>query len=85
MKSLKNIDGLKGEGYSLKSDKDGVLIEGNSTQGTFYGMQTLIQLLPVGKSKQSKNCFSNGKRRTSFCLQRLDAGCKSSFFSGFIR
>ncbi|TDE44825.1 beta-N-acetylhexosaminidase [Flavobacterium rhamnosiphilum] len=52
--SLKNIDGLKGEGYTLKSDKEGVLIEGNSNQGTFYGMQTLIQLLPVGKSKSLK-------------------------------
>lgn len=50
LKSIQNIDGLKGEGYSLKSDKDGVLIEGNSNQGTFYGMQTLIQLLPTEKS-----------------------------------
>ena len=50
LKSLQNIDGIKGEGYSLKSDKDGVLIEGNSNQGTFYGMQTLIQLLPTEKS-----------------------------------
>lgn len=50
LKSIQNIDGLKGEGYSLKSNKDGVLIEGNSNQGTFYGMQTLIQLLPTEKS-----------------------------------
>jgi hexosaminidase len=47
LKSYKNIDGLKGEGYSLTSDINGVLIEGNSSQGTFYGIQTLIQLLPT--------------------------------------
>ncbi|MFH6998532.1 beta-N-acetylhexosaminidase [Flavobacterium sp. FlaQc-57] len=48
--SLKNIAGLKGEGYSLVSDKNGVEIIGNSAIGTFYGMQTLIQLLPAEKS-----------------------------------
>lgn len=48
--SLKNIAGLKGEGYSLISDKNGVEIIGNSAIGTFYGMQTLIQLLPAEKS-----------------------------------
>lgn len=48
--SQKNIEGLKGEGYSFKSDKNGVEINGNSPMGTFYGMQTLIQLLPVAKS-----------------------------------
>jgi hexosaminidase len=52
LKSLQSIDGLKAEGYSLKSDYDGVLIEGNSSQGTFYGMQTLIQLLPTTKNKR---------------------------------
>jgi hexosaminidase len=54
LKSLQSIDGLKAEGYSLKSDYDGVLIEGNSSQGTFYGMQTLIQLLPTAKSNSLK-------------------------------
>jgi len=48
--SKKNISGLKAEGYALKSDKNGVEITGNSAIGTFYGMQTLIQLLPVEKS-----------------------------------
>ena len=52
--SLKDIKGLKAEGYSLKSDSKGVVIEGNSDIGTFYGMQTLIQLLPIEKSKTLK-------------------------------
>ena len=50
LKSAQNVKGLKREGYSLKSGAKGVLIKGNSAQGTFYGMQTLIQLLPVAKS-----------------------------------
>ncbi|MBF4465048.1 beta-N-acetylhexosaminidase [Flavobacterium sp. LC2016-12] len=49
--SQKNIKGLKSEGYTFKSDKNGVEITGNAAVGTFYGMQTLIQLLPVEKSK----------------------------------
>jgi len=35
------------EGYSLNVTKNGVTINGNSYSGTFYGMQTLIQLLPT--------------------------------------
>lgn len=49
--SQKNNVGLKREGYTFKSDKNGIEINGNSPMGTFYGMQTLIQLLPVEKSK----------------------------------
>lgn len=37
------------EGYSLKVAKDRVDINGNDGAGTFYGIQTLIQLLPVEK------------------------------------
>lgn len=50
LKSGKHAEGLKSEGYSLKSGDKGVVINGNSPIGTFYGMQTLIQLLPVEKS-----------------------------------
>lgn len=39
------------EGYSLRTTKDGITISGNSYAGTFYGMQTLIQLLPVDNVK----------------------------------
>ena len=51
LSSQKNFEGLKSEGYTFKSDKNGVEITGNAAIGTFYGMQTLIQLLPVKKSK----------------------------------
>jgi hexosaminidase len=39
------------EGYLLNVTKDGVTINGNSYAGTFYGMETLIQLLPVENYK----------------------------------
>ncbi|KAA2240156.1 family 20 glycosylhydrolase [Chitinophaga agrisoli] len=37
------------EGYTLKVNKDRIDINGNDGNGTFYGIQTLIQLLPVEK------------------------------------
>lgn len=40
-----------GSRYSLQVKPAGVEIEGDSYQGTFYGLQTLIQLLPVTKSQ----------------------------------
>ncbi len=36
--------------YSLKISKGGVTIEGDTYAGTFYGLQTLMQLLPVSKA-----------------------------------
>ena len=33
--------------YTLQVKTTGIDIEGDSYRGTFYGMQTLIQLLPV--------------------------------------
>ncbi|WP_242923246.1 glycoside hydrolase family 20 protein [Pontibacter liquoris] len=38
------------DGYTLTATKDGVTIEGDTYAGTFYGLQSLIQLLPVEKS-----------------------------------
>jgi hexosaminidase len=38
------------ETYALKVSKDHITINGDDAAGTFYGMQTLIQLLPVQKA-----------------------------------
>jgi hexosaminidase len=35
------------DAYTLNVDKDGITIEGDTYAGTFYGLQSLIQLLPV--------------------------------------
>ncbi len=46
--------GKSGDGYSLQITGKGVLIDGETYPGTFYGIQSLIQLLPVsGKKGQS--------------------------------
>ena len=45
------------EGYSLVSGTNGVVITANETAGLFYGMQTLLQLLP--KEIESKTAVSN--------------------------
>lgn len=85
LKSLQNIDGIKGEGYSLKSDKDGVLIEGNSNQGTFYGMQTLIQLLPTEKSNSLTIASVQVKDEPRFAYRGSMLDVSRHFFPGFIR
>ena len=44
-------DTTNAEGYTLTADHNHITIKGNSGAGTFYGVQTLIQLLPVEKAR----------------------------------
>ncbi|MDR2628181.1 MAG: family 20 glycosylhydrolase [Dysgonamonadaceae bacterium] len=39
------------EGYKLAIDKNGIKITSSAEQGIFYGLQTLLQLIPEGKEK----------------------------------
>jgi len=39
-------DGRNPEAYTLVTSKNGIVIRGNSARGLFYGIQTLLQLLP---------------------------------------
>ncbi|MBA4275946.1 beta-N-acetylhexosaminidase [Flavobacterium sp.] len=75
-KSFNNIGGVKGDGYSLKSDNKRIVIEGNSPTGTFYGMQTLIQLLPLEKSNNLKIALVDVKDEPRFAYRgsMLDVG-----------
>ena len=43
------------DAYNLGVTKDGVTIEGDTYTGTFYGIQTLIQLLPTNNKPQTTN------------------------------
>ncbi len=43
------------DAYSLTVTKDGVSIDGDTYAGTFYGMQTLIQLLPVADQSSANH------------------------------
>ena len=52
LRTAKSADGSR-DGYSLRVTGDGVLIEGSTHPGTFYGIQSLIQLLPVTGGKGS--------------------------------
>lgn len=45
---------LGDEGYTLTTTKDGVSVTGKSAQGLFYGMQSLLQLLPAEIESRSK-------------------------------
>jgi hexosaminidase len=80
LESLKNSTGLKGEGYSLISDKNGVQITGNSAIGTFYGMQTLIQLLPVEKSNSLAIALVNVKDEPRFAYRGAMLDVARHFF-----
>jgi len=44
-------EGLTASAYKFQSGSSGIQILGNSALGSFYGMQTLIQLLPLEKGK----------------------------------
>ena len=45
----------KEERYTLAVTPQSITIAGNSYQGTFYGMQTLLQLLPVEPQTKLNN------------------------------
>jgi hexosaminidase len=45
-------DTTNAEGYTLTVEKDRIDIKGNSGSGVFYGVQTLIQLLPLERGSK---------------------------------
>jgi hexosaminidase len=54
LQTRKFIQAPEKDSYELQSDKTGVRIEGDSYAGTFYGVQTLIQLLPTTRTNSLK-------------------------------
>ena len=47
--NYERLDNAIAGAYNLTADKEGVYIAGDNEEGVFYGIQTLIQLLPVAK------------------------------------
>lgn len=45
--NFERLDGAYPGAYNLKVDKSGIYIAGDNEEGVFYGIQSLIQLLPV--------------------------------------
>src|SRR5688572_4944675 len=64
--------------YQLTCDANGVTINGDTYSGTFYGVQTLIQLLPLKKDKsllvRIPQCRVEDQPRFSYRGLHLDVG-----------
>ncbi len=67
-------------GYYFHSDKNRVLIEGKDAPGTFYGIQTLIQLLPTTPSKSLDIARVQIKDYPRFGYRGMMLDCGRHFF-----
>ena len=67
--------------YEMNVDKDKVYIGGNDEQGVFYGIQTLIQLLPPEKSNSLALQQCNILDSPRFAYRGLHLDCGRHFFS----
>jgi hexosaminidase len=54
------------EGYELKVDTNGIFITGETGAAVFYGIQTLIQLLPIEKNTIARIPFVSVNDRPRF-------------------
>ncbi len=72
------------EGYNLISDESGVVITGQSTDGVFYGIQTLLQLLPLEGRPLVPALEISDEPRFSWRGMHLDV-CRHFFEVDFIK
>ncbi len=73
----KSIEGA----YKMDVDKEKIYIGGNDEQGVFYGIQTLIQLLPPEKSNSLSVQQCNIIDSARFAYRGLHLDCGRHFFS----
>lgn len=76
----KNGDKTSG-GYTLAVSKKGVSINGNDAAGVFYGMQSLLQLLPTQKSSTLNVPFLTIKDAPRFGYRGMMLDVSRHFFS----
>lgn len=76
----KNNDKTSG-GYALQVNNKGVFIQGNDAAGAFYGMQSLLQLLPVQKSSTLNVPAVDMKDAPRFGYRGLMLDASRHFFS----
>ncbi len=49
-----NVNGVTAEAYKLTVNKDGVVITGNDAAGVFYGVESLLALIPLSNFQDHK-------------------------------
>lgn len=79
-----NFDRLDGKipgAYNLTVDKNKVYIGGDNEEGVFYGIQTLIQLLPVDKSATLSIPQCSVEDAPRFAYRGMMLDCGRHFFS----
>ncbi|MEP7232036.1 MAG: family 20 glycosylhydrolase [Ginsengibacter sp.] len=82
---LQHGDNFTAEGYKMTVNNNGVLITGNDEAGAFYGIQTLIQLLPLQtKSLNIPYVSINDYPRFKYRGMHLDVG-RNFFPADYIR
>jgi hexosaminidase len=75
--AFKGVDGA----YSLQITKHKIVIESNTNAGIFYGMQSLIQLIPVGGSGQYSLPLVSVKDAPRYAWRGMHLDCSRHFFS----
>ena len=79
LKQAAMADGVDGA-YTMNIDKSGVTIAGHTENGTFYGIQSLIQLLPLEKSKTFTVPFLSIEDRPRFAYRGMHLDVGRHFF-----
>lgn len=76
-KAFKGIEGA----YSLQITKQKIVIESNTNAGIFYGMQSMIQLIPVGGSGQFYLPLLSIKDAPRYAWRGMHLDCSRHFFN----
>ncbi|SDX40006.1 hexosaminidase [Hydrobacter penzbergensis] len=79
LKQAAMTNGVDGA-YTMNIDKSGVTIAGHTENGTFYGIQSLIQLLPLEKSKTFTVPFLSIEDRPRFAYRGMHLDVGRHFF-----
>lgn len=80
LNSRKDADSIPAA-YKMQVDKNNIYINGNDAQGVFYGIQTLIQLLPTEKSNNLNVQACGIIDSPRFAYRGLHLDCGRHFFS----
>ncbi len=77
---LQQMDSSISGSYTMTIDNSGISIAGNDEAGTFYGIQTLIQLLPVQKSSSLNIPYVSIKDYPRFQYRGMHLDVGRNFF-----